>query len=186
VAGVTGLFQKNKFVYLVVSIAFFAFFAISFNFSKNFGPTIFILSPAMKLYSTYLAGTLVYVFRDQLLLDKRGTLFLCAFALLLLKFGGFRLISPLLIATTLINLFQLFEFNMRYDVSYGVYIYGFVVQQLLFAWLGNQLNPMLFILLSLAASALFGLLSFLFVERPFMNLRKKTDGLLRTKMFNWK
>jgi len=179
VAGMTGLFRKNKFLYLIVAVIFLAFFAINFNFSNNFGPTIFILSPAMKLYAAYLAGTSVYVFREQLILDKRGTLFLSAFTLLLLKFGGFKLMSPLLIAMSLINIFQLFELKIRYDISYGVYIYGFVIQQFLYALLGNRLHPSLFILLALGGSVLIGLLSFLLIERPFMNLRKKADGTLR-------
>jgi peptidoglycan/LPS O-acetylase OafA/YrhL len=186
IAGLAGLFHKNRFLYLIIAITLFAFFAIGFNFSGNFGPAIFVLSPAMKLYATYTAGTLVFVFRDQLLLDKRGTLFLCAFTLLLLKFGGFKLISPLLIAMVLINLFQLFEFKMRYDVSYGVYIYGFITEQLLYAWIGSRLPYAIFITLALLSSILMGLLSFLVFERPFMNMRKKLDSRLQSKVFNWK
>jgi len=186
VAGLAGLFNKNRFLYLVVAVTFLVFFAVGFNFSGNYGPIIFVRSPAMKLYTAYIVGTLVLVFRDQLLLDKRGTMFTCVFTLLLLKFGGFRLISPLLIAIVLINLFQRFEIKMRYDISYGVYIYGFIVTQLLYAWIGSRLPFLLFIVLALVSSALMGLLSFLFVERPFMNARKTLDGCLRSKMYNWK
>jgi peptidoglycan/LPS O-acetylase OafA/YrhL len=181
VAGWAGLFHKNKFIYLILAITFFTFHAISANFLASFGPTLFVLSPALKLYATYVAGTLVYVFRDQLLLDKRGTLFTAAFALLLLKFGGFKLVSPLLVAILLINLFRQFEFKMKYDISYGAYIYGFVTEQLLYAWLGSKLPPALFVVMAMAISVLFGVLSFLLVERPFMTMRKKLDGVLRLK-----
>ena len=186
IAGLAGLFHKNRFLYLIVAITFFAFFAIGFNFSGNFGPTMFVLSPAMKLYASYIAGTLVFVFQDQLILDKRGTLFACLFTLSLLKFGGFKLISPFLIAIVQINLFRLFKFKMRYDVSYGVYIYGFIIEQLLYAWIGNRLPSTLFIILALLSSALMGLLSFMLVERPFMNMRKTLDSRLRSKTFNQK
>jgi hypothetical protein len=179
-AGISGLFSKNKSLYLIIAVLFFSFFAINFSFSPGFGPTIFTLSPALKLYAAYVAGTLVYVFRDHLVLDKRGTLFLAAFTLLLLRFGGFKLASPLLIAMNLINIFQLFEFKVKYDVSYGLYIYGFIIQQFLYTLIGNRLPPLLFITITLFASALAGTLSFLLVERPFMNLRKKADNILRS------
>ncbi|WP_428328410.1 acyltransferase family protein [Mucilaginibacter sp.] len=176
--GSLGLFNRNKFLYLIFSITVFVFFAINFNFSKSFGPTILILSPALKLYASYMAGALLFIFRDQLSLDKKGTIFLLLFTLMLIKFGGYNLLSPLLIAMVLINTFQLFEFKIRYDVSYGLYIYSFPVQQLLFQLVGNKLPVIVFIGLALLISAILGLLSYILVERPFINLRKKTDKAL--------
>ncbi|CAN5268580.1 acyltransferase [soil metagenome] len=178
VAGIAGLFNKNRTLYLIFSITLFAFFAINFNFSQSFGPTLITLSPALELYVSYIAGSLVYVFRDQLILDKKGTIFLFFFTLMLLKFGGYNLVSPLLIAFTLINVFGLFEYRLRYDLSYGIYIYGFPVQQLLFMLFGSRLPAPLFILLSLLAAATLGFLSYVLVEKPFINLRKKTDLIL--------
>ena len=49
VAGIFGLFNKNKALYLIIALTTFIFFAINFNFSKSYGPTILILSPALKL-----------------------------------------------------------------------------------------------------------------------------------------
>jgi peptidoglycan/LPS O-acetylase OafA/YrhL len=177
-AGFCGLFHRNKLVYLVFVISIFIFFAVNFNFSKNFGPTVLILSPALKLYAAYLAGSLFFVFRRQLSFDKGGIIFLGLFLLVLIKFGGFHLISPLLIALFLLNLFGRFEFSISYDVSYGVYIYSFPVQQLLYQAFGHQLNIYIFVLLTVLFSLLMGLLSYLFIEKPFMNLRKKTDPYL--------
>ncbi|MDB5143944.1 MAG: acyltransferase 3 [Mucilaginibacter sp.] len=178
VAGIFGLFNKNKVLYLIFTATILCFFAINFNFSKSFGPTLLILSPALKLYASYFAGSLLYVYRDKLILDKKGTLFLFFFALMLIKFGGYHLISPLLVAMTLINVFQLFEFKIKYDISYGIYIYSFPVQQLLFQIFGNRLNAILFIFLALLVSVALGFISYIFVERPFINLRKKTDLML--------
>ena len=176
-AGVAGLFNKNRALYLIVAIAILTFFAINFNFSKSFGPTLLILSPALKLYAAYAAGSLVYVFRDKLLFDKRGLIFLFFFTLMLIKFGGFNLLSPLLIALLLINGFGLFEFKIKYDISYGIYIYSFPVQQLLFQIFGNRLNVIVFILLTVSITAVMGFLSYILIERPFINIRKKTDFL---------
>lgn len=179
VAGISGLFCKNKIIYLIFTGVILAFFAINYNFSKSYGPTLLTLSPAFKLYASYFAGTLLCVFRDQLILDRKGTIFLLFFTLMLIKFGGYNLISPLLVAMTLINIFQLFEFRVRYDISYGVYIYSFPVQQLLFQIFGSRLNILLFITLSFAIAVAIGFLSYILVEKPFIDLRKKTDLILK-------
>ncbi|MHB8206941.1 acyltransferase family protein [Mucilaginibacter sp.] len=179
VAGLFGLFDRNKFLYLLVAVIVFIYFAINLNFSKSYGPTVLILSPALKLYAAYLAGSLIYIFRDFMTLDKKGTVLLLLFTLMLVKFGGFNLVSPFLIALLLINLFQSFAFKIKYDLSYGIYIYSFPIQQLLFHLFGKSLNILVFISLALCFSVLAGFLSYIGVERPFMNLRKMTDKLLK-------
>ena len=98
---------------------------------------------------------------------------------MLIKFGGYNLLSPFLIAMTLINVFQLFEFRIKYDISYGVYIYSFPVQQLLFQVFGSKLHVFLFIGLSLVIAITMGLLSYILVERPCINLRKRIDLFLQ-------
>ena len=155
------------------------FFAINSNFSKSYGPTILILSPALKLYASYISGSLIYVFRAQMIMDKKGTIFLFLFTLMLIKFGGYNLFSPLLIAMTLINVFQLFEFRIKYDVSYGIYICSFPVQQLLFQIFGSNLHVLLFIGLSLVIAVAMGFLSYILVEKPCTALRKITDPILK-------
>ena len=172
VAGYFGLFNKNKNLYLVFFATILVFYSINTALSKSYGPTLLILSPALSLYPSYLAGSIIYTFRNHLILDKKGTIFLILFTLALLKFGGFNLISPFLIALSLINAFQLFEFKLKYDVSYGVYIYSFPLQQVLFQIFGTNLPVSLFIIVSILISILLGLISYIFVEKPSINLGK--------------
>lgn len=179
-AGTFGLFQRNKILLLLITIAISIFFAINFNFSKTYGPTILILSPALKLYTSYLAGTFIFVFRDKMMLDKKGTFFLLMFTLMLIKFGGYNILSPFLIAMTLINAFQLFEFKLKYDISYGIYIYSFPAQHLLYKISEGRLNIWCFLGLSFLVSAGLGIFSYLVIERPFIKLRNKTDPALQS------
>ncbi|TFF40865.1 acyltransferase family protein [Mucilaginibacter psychrotolerans] len=184
IAGWFGLFGRNKMLYLITFVSVLAYFAISFNFIKNYGPTLIILSPALKVYVSYFAGSLIYVFKDQFKFDLRGSLFALLFALLLLKFGGFHLVSPLLIAVVLINIFQQFKLRLRYDLSYGIYIYSFPVQHMLFQLTNNRLSAPVFVLTSFLLSIALAFLSFVLIERPFINLRKKTDALFAWPLFS--
>lgn len=174
-AGFCGLFNKNKMVYLVFSIIILIFFAINQIFSKAYGPSFLIYSPAFKLYASYFAGALIFVFREKLVLDKKGTIFLLLFTLSLIRAGGYALVSPLLVALTLINVFQAFEVRFKYDVSYGIYIYSFVVQQLLFQIFESRLPVSIFIILSCVITTAISFLSYVFVERPFIYVRKVTQ-----------
>lgn len=178
ISGSLGLFNRNKIALLIVTVVILFFFAIHFNFSKTYGPTILILNNGFKLYASYLAGTVLYVFHDKLAVDKRGTAFLFLFTLMLIKFGGFNIVSPLLIAMVLINSFQFFECKIRYDISFGIYIYGFPLQHLIYVIFGQHLNYFCFVSLSILFAAAMGLFSFLFIERPFIRLRKYTDPLM--------
>lgn len=177
VAGISGVFNKNKVLFLILCITTFVFFTININFSKTYGPTILILSPAFKLFASYLAGSLIYVYRDQMILDNKGTIFLFFFTLLLLRFGGYNLISPLLVAMTLINIFQHFSVILRNDISYGIYIYSFPIQQLLYQVFGSRLHVITFISLSLVGSVMLGYLSFILIEKPALGYKKKMASL---------
>lgn len=70
----------------------------------------------------------------------------------------------------------LLAYNRLGDYSYGTYIYGFPVQQTVAAALPN-IAPLAMTALSLPAAIALGALSWHFVERPALNLRKTGLGL---------
>lgn len=178
VTGFFGLLKKNRIILLIFAFLTFIFYAGHMNFFNNQGPTFLILSPAFKLYTSYISGMLIWTFRDRLIFDKKGTAFLALFSLSLLKFGGFNLAGPLLLAIVLINSFQFFEIRLKYDISYGIYIYSFPIQQLLYHLFGNRLNIALFIAVSLLTTAIIGFMSYVFIEKPFINLRRAFDKIV--------
>ncbi|GGA00567.1 acyltransferase family protein [Dyella caseinilytica] len=63
----------------------------------------------------------------------------------------------------------------RFDISYGTYIYGFVIQQCLVSVIHHR-NVGLFILASLLLSYAAGALSWFLVERPAMRLKGMVFG----------
>jgi peptidoglycan/LPS O-acetylase OafA/YrhL len=65
------------------------------------------------------------------------------------------------------------KFRPKYDISYGIYLWGFLVQQIIYFVLG-QVYAGLHFLLALCTSIIFALISFVFIEKPFIDFGKIT------------
>ncbi|NUN63513.1 acyltransferase [Pseudanabaena biceps] len=180
-AGMLGIFKNNKVLFLLFSLYFFALFVVKTS-GLNEGPTIIMLNDIGRLqaYTSYICGSFLYVFRENIKIDIKGILFIMVLAILSLRFGGYEKISPILISLIIIYGFQTFKFKIRYDLSYGIYIYSFPLQQLLYVIFGNSLPVLLYLLLSILSSCILAFFSFKFIEMPFMNLRKQIDKRLKT------
>lgn len=64
------------------------------------------------------------------------------------------------------------KIHLKYDISYGVYLYGWIVIQV-FASTTTITNYFVFLVISIAVSLCVGYLSCVFVERPAMALKNK-------------
>jgi peptidoglycan/LPS O-acetylase OafA/YrhL len=60
------------------------------------------------------------------------------------------------------------------DYSYGIYVYGMPIQQMLFALVGTTLGIAGFTILSLISVFPFAILSWHLVEKPMLSLKPKT------------
>jgi len=70
------------------------------------------------------------------------------------------------------------KIKIKSDISYGIYLWGFFVQQTIFHFVGCQ-NTYIFIFESLSLSYIMGFLSFILVEKRFMSYGRKLDANLR-------
>lgn len=134
---------------------------------------------------TFLAGSLAYLFRDRIPAG-RGALGVCAVLVAALAGLGF---APSLIHLPLCVLLlagslqlPLSAVGSRYDISYGVYIYGWPVQQVL-ASLGvhNAVPPLIFAGAALLIVAPLAWLSCRYVEVPARRWRRSKDALRRLR-----
>lgn len=57
-------------------------------------------------------------------------------------------------------------------LSYGVYLYAFPMQQLLMMWFQHSLTPLTLFLLALPGTCLLAILSWRYVEQPFLKRKK--------------
>jgi peptidoglycan/LPS O-acetylase OafA/YrhL len=176
VAGWCRLFNRNRNILFFLTLYVLILYAIKSETGIKYGPTILALNNGLKVYAAYLCGTCLFVFRDGIKIDKQGLLFVLLITLLSLRFGGYRPLSPILISVLSIYGFSLFRARLKIDLSYGIYIYSFPLQQLLYSYFGNSLPVAVFLFLSFVGSAGLGLLSYLLVEKPFMTLSTKLQS----------
>jgi peptidoglycan/LPS O-acetylase OafA/YrhL len=141
----------------------------------------------LELISLFIAGVLFYVYREQIPYSR----WLALLALIiLLAFGllgwGLRLVFP--IAGTYLLFYvgfhrqvQFHGFGSKRDLSYGVYLYAFPIQQLIVRFLGPQMPPVVHFLLALPFVFAFALLSWYLIEKPAMSLKEFRFGQLAAR-----
>lgn len=74
------------------------------------------------------------------------------------------------------------SFLNRFDYSYGIYVYGFVIQQMLVSLFPDLTDVYAFTFLSLALSALVGAASWHFVEKPALDMKKRYFSVASVKV----
>ncbi len=95
---------------------------------------------------------------------------------LVMKFGGLVLLAPIAIPIFLVGGAQLFVCRLRWDLSYGIYLYHFPLLQLIVLsdWLRER--PILATTAGLLGSAVIAALSWRFVERPMSRLKRRAPS----------
>lgn len=172
-AGLLGCIGSKRRTLAVVVLAGVVF-AIFANHPPKYLPLgdFFILPLAYSFYPVpfFLLGMLLYAFRDRVVIDGRLALVLLV-AYLILRHSQF---SPVM-------LYPAFAYGVlwmgstpvlrrivpKHDYSYGIYLYGFVVQQSL-SGLYPAMNNYLSLLFAVPITVMLAALSWHLVERPCM------------------
>jgi peptidoglycan/LPS O-acetylase OafA/YrhL len=130
-----------------------------------------------RLLTMFLAGALLYLFRDEIparwSLVAAGTVIVAASTLL----PSYRLLAAIPLTYVLIvsgALIRHKRLQLHTDLSYGVYIYGFPLQQLLLI-AGLSVHPLLFAVISAAITLPVAALSWFFVEKPSLGLKNRLE-----------
>jgi peptidoglycan/LPS O-acetylase OafA/YrhL len=136
---------------------------------------------AQWLLPVFLAGSLVYIYREYVPIDARIVLVLAAITIISqCCFNAY----ALFLVTTLYALLVFGasgfakKIKLPGDYSYGIYIYGFLVQQIVNNYLHN-LPALTSMLITVPATILLGVLSWHFIEGPIMNYAHKVTTKLK-------
>lgn len=140
------------------------------------GPVVSIVNFAMPLMACFLAGSVLAHFRENIPVGVVPIAVAAAAAWAALASGFGPALAPLPLAYLVLCAGSLRTFSRvgsKYDISYGVYIYGWPVQQLLAALhLPSVLPPLGYAAVALATVAPLGFLSCVLVEQPAQRWRK--------------
>ena len=132
-----------------------------------------------KLLPFFLAGALLFQVRKRLVLTWPAALLavLASLVLIWLGHGWGQQVASLLLAYAVLWLGAVMpcpELIRRNDISYGVYIYAFPVQQLLALYGAYTWNLALFDVVAAIATVPLAMASWVVVERPLMRLARRT------------
>lgn len=126
----------------------------------------------------FYAGVVLYLFREYVPLTWKIALPLLA----LMTAGVSTAVWPLLLGLGLpylviyaahLDIPRLPRFGKYGDFSFGIYIFSFPLQQLMMLWIGpEQLSLGAFMALSYAASLAVGVVSWHFIEKPALRLKR--------------
>jgi peptidoglycan/LPS O-acetylase OafA/YrhL len=131
----------------------------------------------VRLATFFLAGVVFYLFQDRIPFCRRlfllsvGVLCVCAAA-----GTGLLVVLPIFGTYGLLYLafsqrLRLTKFGRRGDLSYGLYLYAYPVQQLLVLYFGQHLNAYTLTVIAFPIASGFAWLSWRYVEAPALRLK---------------
>jgi peptidoglycan/LPS O-acetylase OafA/YrhL len=175
-------FRKNLRIQEILTFALFALFYSLYNLkiSFHFLSRLYLDSSKFFEFGTFfIAGMIMYYYKNNIKKITYSIIFLILLASV--YFNIFRFFFPLIAvlvisfgrdSTKYINLIG----SKIGDLSYGIYIYGFIIQQTLMHYF--NLNWILLTIISFVITFLLASLSWKFVEKPalkFKTLLKKNN-----------
>lgn len=176
-AGLLGFLRRGRIAWLM--LAWLPVYAVAV-----YGPW-----PQLLYFGTlslpFVVGMTVYQYRSTAILKGWLALALCA-AVLGVGLAGFRIEELTSLATAYGVLWlgfarapSLLRFNRLGDFSYGTYIYGFPIEQVLAALMPG-IGAVVMIALALPLALLCGALSWFLVEQPALRLRHLRERRVTT------
>lgn len=167
-------FDKNYKINIYRNKKYFLFIQLSSMFlyllTNNLG---------IKVISMFLAGSLFYIYRNSITLSKSRLIISVLILLLSLSNKYFLTISEVLFGSYIILYLsygvriKISKFGKKGDLSYGIYLYHFFIQQLIVSEFKNEILPLKLFILSFVFSYLLSLLSWNILEKKLLNYKLK-------------
>ncbi len=133
-----------------------------------------------RLAAAYFAGAAFHLYADRIVQSGRLAL-ACLAGLLVAAFVPGSKVLPLLIPylggylvfyLAYVPAGRLKDIAQWGDLSYGTYLYAYPIQMMLIHWFGPRLSPGGLTILAIMGTGVFAALSWHFVERPFLVLKR--------------
>ncbi len=163
-----GLLRKRT-IFAYFSICYVAICIVSDKFDPA---PLNELLPTKALILSFLAGNLLFLYRERIIYSSIAATTCFVAALAFIAAGAAVLLAYVV---AFIGLTQLpsMPFFRRGDYSYGIYIYGFPIQQSIVHFLPGHISGWLNFALALPITLFFAACSWHIIERPALALRKR-------------
>ena len=133
------------------------------------------------LFPFFIAGSAFYIYREHV--PKSARLFLLSLLILIASAVTGGMYWALLLCGTYVLIYSALSsslemtlFGRRIDLSYGVYLYGWPVAQLLIYFSHQSLRPVPLFVVTTAATAAVAYASWRFVEEPSLSLARRRNA----------
>ena len=187
VLGVTGLLSRRWLIPAALAMALalstllppWSVFADAIEAQQQIDPAkaaLVLGAVATRFAVMFLAGALLCQFRD--VIPARWSLVAVSVVIVLASsllpnyrlIGGIPLTYAIIVSGALIHDKRL---RLRTDLSYGVYIYAFPIQQLLVIWGLGSMNPVVFAVIAAFATVPLAALNWFLAEKPSLSLKSR-------------
>lgn len=174
--GYYGILRQKKVILL--------FFIILFSINYIVTPQIssinlngFLMGSLIELTLFFLMGVLFYVYRESILLNRKYMWVSIVILMVAVLLGNHLKITFLFFGSYLIFYFayagrgKFNNINKYGDLSYGIYIYAFPIQQIVQSTLGNQTSPIVNFIYSISAAIVVAFISWHIIEKQALKLK---------------
>ena len=174
--GLLKLFGRVAVVAVPIGLMF-----IHFHLAPNLGLESDILRKVTRLGMFFFIGSALYLYRNVLPWNWKIAVVLLTLSLIGARTEWWFLVHVLTLPYLTIYLAhlripRLSRFGRYGDLSYGIYIFSFPVQQLLMHWLDPHISLPAFMAISLVASIAIAALSWHLIESPALRLKRFLPG----------
>jgi peptidoglycan/LPS O-acetylase OafA/YrhL len=132
-----------------------------------------ILGEALPLFLLFIVGMIYYVFKDKIYLRKDIFIVFIFLVLVSIRFDVYFIGKVLLLPYIIIYLSYGFKNNFNLlnklgRLSYGIYLWGFLIQQIICNLFGGYMNPFVNFIIAIPITILLAYLSNILVENKVL------------------
>jgi peptidoglycan/LPS O-acetylase OafA/YrhL len=162
-----------------------------FTSTSALDPRNIFVGAGSRLFISFLLGIAVYLYRFDIAYSHRSAVVCLLFCLAVAAIGPFHdallnvfVTPPLAYLTAYLGVSDLPKLPLfnRGDYSYGIYLYGYPLQQTIVALWPYHGNVLLLFVISVPAITLFAMFSWHAIERPILRLRRRFSFMADMRM----